>query len=105
MLLSTFFIGLLIISILAIFIRIFWLELFIIWTILRGLFWISIGAMISAIIWMVFVENYQSGPIDGFWTTWTFFFLTYTIAGVVFYLILTDAYQYFKGFIRDLLRK
>jgi len=102
---STFLIGLLIVSLLAVFIRAFWLELFIIWTILRGLFWISVGAVISAIIWMVFVEDYQSGPIDGFWLTWLFFFLSYTIISVVAFLILTDAYQYFKGFIRDLLGK
>jgi hypothetical protein len=102
---STFFIGLLIVGVLAIFIRIFWLELFIIWTLLKGLFWISVGATISAIFWMVFIENYQSGPIDGFWLTWTFFFITYITVSVVCYLILIDAYQYFKGFIRDLLRK
>lgn len=103
--LLTVFIGLLIISILAIFARIFWVELYIIWTILRGLFYIGIGAMISAIAWMIFIEDYQSGPIDRFWNTWFFFFLAYTILIAVVYLILSDILTYFKGFIRDLLKK
>lgn len=103
--LFTMFIGLLIVSILAILVRFLWLELYILWTVLRGLFYIGTGAMVSAIVWMIFVENYQSGPISRFWTTWFFFFVTYLIMTAVFYFIISDIYVYFRGFIRYLFRK
>lgn len=103
--LTTFFIGLLIVFLVAAFVRAFWLQLLLMWSIAVALFWITIGSFCSAIIWMVFVENYTSGPIDGFWRTLLFFFITYSTIVVVGVLITLDIYTYFKGYIRDIFKK
>jgi hypothetical protein len=103
--LSTFFIGLGIVSVLAIIVRMFWFELFVLWVILRALFWIGIASTISTIGWMVLVEDYRAGPIDGFGLTWLFFFVTFSLIFVVAVLIAIDIFTHFKGFIQDLFRK
>lgn len=105
MTLSTFLIATSIVILLAIFIRIFWVQLFLIWLILQVLFWITVFSALSAVGWMVFVEDYRSGPIDGFGLTWLFFFITYSIGFLVTVFISFDIYKYFKGFIRDLFKK
>lgn len=105
MTLSTFLIATLVVIVLAIFIRIFWVQLFIIWLILQVLFWITVFSALSAVTWMVFVEDYRSGPIDGFGLAWLFFFITYSIGFLVTIFISFDIYKYFKGFIQDLFKK
>jgi hypothetical protein len=103
--LSTFFIGLGIVSVLAIIVRAFWLELFVIWVILRALFWIVIASTVSTIGWMVLVEGYRAGPIDGFGLTWIFFFVTFSLVFIIGVLIAIDIFTHFKDFIQDLFRK
>lgn len=103
--LSTFFIALGVVSLLAILIRVFWLELLIFLIILRVLFWIGIASTVSAIVWMVFVEDYKEGPIDGFGLTWLFFVIAYSLMAIVAGLIAIDAYGYFKSLIQDLFKK
>lgn len=103
--LLSFFIGLGIVSVLAIVVRMFWLELFVIWLILRALFWIVIASTVSAIGWMVLVEGYRAGPIDGFGLTWVFFFITFSLIFGIGVLIAIDIFTHLKDFIQDLFRK
>lgn len=94
-----------IVLLLAVFIRVFWVYLLVIGVVLRLLFWLSVGAFVSAFIWMIFVENYSTGPIDKFWPTWLFFMMSYSALSVVFVLIYLDIFNYFKGFIREIFGK
>lgn len=105
MTLSTFLIATSIVILLAIFVRVFWLYFFIFWLLLQALLYISVASTISAIAWMVLVENYREGPIDGFGLTWLFFFITYSAGFVVIGLVSLDIYKYFKGFIRNMFKK
>lgn len=103
--LLTFFVATLIVIIVAIFIRIFWVQLFILWLFLQIIFYISVLSTISAIGWMVLVEDYRSGPTDGLGLTWLFFFIMYSIIVTVWCFIVLDIYKYFRGHIREILKK
>lgn len=103
--LSTFFIATLIVVVIALFIRIFWVQLLILWFLLQAIFYISVLSVISAIGWMIFVEDYKSGPIDGLGLAWLFFFIMYSAVIVVWFFIVFDIYEYFKGHITQLFKK
>lgn len=103
--LLSFLLGLAIVAALCIFVRLFWVQLVITWIILRSIFWVSVASFFTAFVWMIFVKNYTSGPADDFWILWLFFFLCYSLIFVTGVFILTDAFNYFKGFIRDIFRK
>lgn len=103
--LTTFFIATLAVIVIAILVRIFWVELLLIWLFLQIIFYISILSTVSAIGWMVFVEDYRSGPTDGLGLTWIFFFIMYSAMVVVWFFIVFDIYKYFRGHIRELLKK
>lgn len=103
--LSTFFIATLIVIVVAIFIRIFWVQLLFIWLFLQLVFYISILSTVSAIGWMVFVEDYRSGPTDGLGLAWIFFFIMYSAMVVVWFFIVFDIYKYFRGHIRQIFKK
>lgn len=89
----------------ATFVRFFWEYLLILWLLLKVIFWITVGSFMSAVFWMIFIENYKSGPIDGFWNAWLFFEIAYIIVAIVAGLILIDIFNYFRSYARDFLRK
>ena len=103
--LLTFTLATLAVIIIAIFVRIFWVQLLLIWLLLQIFFYVCILSTISAIGWMVFIEDYRSGPIDGFGLTWLFFFIAYSAMVVVWFFIVFDIYKYFRGHIRELMKK
>lgn len=103
--LTTFFIATLAVIVIAIFVRIFWVQLLLIWLFLQIVFYISVLSTVSAIGWMVFVEDYRSGPTDGLGLTWIFFFIMYSAMVVVWFFIVFDIYKYFRGHIRELFKK
>lgn len=105
MTLTTFLLATLTVIVIAIFVRMFWVQLLLIWLFLQIIFYISVLTTISAIGWMVFVEDYRSGPTDGLGLTWLFFFILYSTITVVWFFIVFDIYKYFRGHIREILKK
>ena len=90
----------------GIFIRLFWLELYIIWNILKALVWITVGSLVSAIIWVIWIKGNTSGELDSsFKLCWTFFFITYSVFLGVMCCIMYDLTGYATGLLRYFLRK
>lgn len=96
----TFFKGLLIVSVLAVIIRYFWMQLYFIWQIIQiaamGLF----VALLCTIVWnWIYTED---TPDSG--RTFLFFYIAYLISALVLFLITLDIFRLGIDFIRSVFK-
>lgn len=98
--LSTFLVSILVVVLLAIVIRAFWVEILAIILIGRILFYIAVASFGSALVWAIGIKDDK----DGFWLCWLFFAITYTVAAVVFFLIANDIINIGVSFVRKIFK-
>ena len=85
---------------LAITVRVFWVQILGIIIIGQILYYIAIASFGTALIWAIGIKNDK----EGFWTCWLYFAIAYTIAAVVFYLIVNDIISIGVDFIRKIFK-
>lgn len=96
----TLFIASLTIVALGFFIAKFWLEIALIFIIIRTIFVLTLISGTSTVLWMAFVTE----KTEGWQQTWIFFFILYsTILGIILAVIF-DLYKYGVGFVRDIFK-
>ena len=96
----TLIVSVLVAAALAIVIRLFWVQILGIILVGQVLYYIAIASFGSALIWSIGIKNDK----EGFWTCWLFFGITYTVAAVVFYLIVNDIISMGVDFIRKIFK-
>ena len=82
-------------------IRVFWVELFIIYTILRILFYILLLSIMSTVIWLVIFQDNSEG-----WG-WIFAYccIAYTGIIVVYIMIVSDIFDMIVDWVRGIFGK
>jgi hypothetical protein len=82
-------------------IRVFWVELFIIYTILRILFYILLLSIMSTVIWLVIFQDSSSGWgwIFAYWC------IAYTGIIVVYIMIVSDIFDMVVAWVRGVFGK
>lgn len=82
-------------------IRVFWVDLFIIYTILRILFYISVLSIISTVIWLLIFQDNSEG-----WG-WIFAYccIAYTGMIVVYGMIASDIFEMVVDWVRGIFGK
>lgn len=85
---------------LAIFVRAFWVEILVVWTILRILYYITGISFVCALLWTFFLED----NMKKFALYWTYFGIAGIIVTTVFYLIVLDVIGFGIQFIRDIFK-
>ncbi len=82
-------------------IRMFWVELLIIYTILRILFYITVLSIISTVIWLlIFQDNYE-----GWGWIFTYCCIAYTGMIVVYIMIVSDIFDMVVDWVKGILGK
>jgi hypothetical protein len=97
---TTLLISIAVIIVLAILIRAFWFELFVVYQVLRGIFYLGALSLISALIWCTGVLGTQE-ELTKFWIL---FFVIYSAMTLVFVGIILDIFRWSVDFIRSLFR-
>jgi len=78
----------------------FWLEIALIFIVIRTIFVLTTISGASTLIWVAFIES----KTDGWQQTWIFFFILYsTILGIIL-VIIFDLYKYGVSFVRDIFK-
>lgn len=96
----TLFIACLTVVALGFFIARFWLEIALIFIIIRTILVLTLISGASTVLWLAFV----TGKTEGWQQIWMFFFVFYsTILGVIL-VVIFDLYKYGVGFVRDILK-
>ena len=96
---STFLIALPIVILMLILLRVFWLELYIVTTVLQILGTITIVSLVSATVWCVVKDS-----TEGFYRCWLFFGIVYTVLVAMIAGIISDIFSMGLDFIRYIFR-
>lgn len=102
MTLTTFLIAVPIILLLAVLVRAFWVELYIIWIVLQVIFYVVTGSFISAFLWYLFFGD--NDKMEGFGLLWLFHGIVWTTVFVLYMFIVFDIYDYAVSFIRNIFK-
>jgi hypothetical protein len=89
----------------GIFVRIFWLPLLIVGAILVILAGITVSAAVTALVFTMLHAMFTQGEWTGFSTYFTYSFVFFVAATLVYGAIVSDIYDYGVIFMRRIFRK
>jgi hypothetical protein len=87
---------------LAVLVRRFWVELYVIWTILQVLFYTTGISFMTSLIWYVLFGD--TSDMRGFWILWLFHGITVLAIAGVYFCIVLDLIGYGIAFIRNIFK-
>jgi len=96
MTLSTFLISSVIIGLILLIIRTFWLQMLVIYYVLQLMWW----SLVAALVWIIFVSQ----TLEGWYYVWAIIFLSFCGIIAVFAGIFKEVYGIMYTFLKKLLK-